>query len=122
MAKNKKDDKSSKKKSKVHKDLEGFEIKVNEHGEIISNYSIDKINEFLNRNVEDKKLVKRDAAEKAKREEEEAYHIEEGEEVEETDEDFVRNTNTASDEDEETDLPKARRRKGRDDEDEDDED
>ena len=120
MAKNKKDDKSSKKKSKVHKDLEGFEIKVNEHGEIISNYSIDKINEFLNSNVEDKKLVKRNAAEKAKREEEEAYHIEEGEEVEETDEDFVRNTTTTSDTEDDPELPKARRRKG-DEVDEDDE-
>ena len=111
MAKNKKDNKSSKKKSKVHKDLEGFEIKVNEHGEIISNYSIDKINDFLNSNVEDKKLVKRDAAEKAKREEEEAYHIEEGEETEETDEDFVRNTNAVSDDEDDKSLPKARRGK-----------
>lgn len=111
MAKNKKDDKSSKKKSKVHKDLEGFEIKVNEHGEIKSNYSIDKINEFLNSNVEDKKLVKRNAAEKAKREEEEAYRIEEGEEVEETDEDFVRNTNAVSDDEDDKSLPKARRGK-----------
>ncbi|MCJ8166806.1 hypothetical protein MKJ04_18315 [Pontibacter sp. E15-1] len=110
MAKNKKESKSSSKKSKVHKDLEGFEIKVNEHGEIISNYSIDKINEFLNRNVEDKKLVKRDAAEKAKREEEEAYHIEEGEEVEETDEDFVRGTSEVSDDEDDKSLPKARRR------------
>ena len=111
MAKNKKEDKSSKKKSKVHKDLEGFEIKVNEHGEIISNYSIDKINDFLNSNVEDKKLVKRDAAEKAKREEEEAYHVEEGEEVEETDEDFVRNTNAVTDDEDDKNLPKARRGK-----------
>jgi len=107
MARNKKEDKS-KKKSKVHKDLEGFEIKVNEHGEIISNYSIDKINEFLNKNVDDKKLLKRDAAEKAMRDEEE-YHIEEGEEVEETDEDFVRNANTDSD-DEEEELPSARKK------------
>ena len=120
MAKNKKDDKSSKKKSKVHKDLEGFEIKVNEHGEIISNYSIDRINEFLNRNVEDKKLVKRDAAEKAKREEEDEYHIEEGEEVEETDEDFVRNTTSTSDEEDDPNLPKARRKKGNEDEEVDD--
>ena len=122
MAKNKKDDKSSKgkKKSKVHKDLEGFEIKVNEHGEIISNYSIDRINEFLNRNVEDKKLVKRDAAEKAKRDEEEEYHIEEGEEVEETDEDFVRNTSAVSDEEDASDLPKVPRgKKGEETEDED---
>lgn len=115
MARNKKPDKS-KKKSKVHKDLEGFEIKVNEHGEIISNYSIDKINDFLNSNVEDKKLQKRDAAEKAKREEEEEYHVEEGEEVEETDEDFVRNTNAVSDK--EDDLPIKPKTKSDDEEDE----
>lgn len=108
MAKNKKEEKS-KKKSKVHKDLEGFEIKVNEHGEIISNYSIDKINDFLNKNVDDKKLLKRDAAEKAKNEEEE-YHIEEGEEVEETDEDFVRNASTGSATEEDEDLPSARKK------------
>lgn len=116
MARNKKEDKS-KKKSKVHKDLEGFEIKVNEHGEIVSNYSIDKINDFLNSNVDDKKLVKRDAAEKAKREEEE-YPIEEGEEeeVEETDEDFVRKASTSSDDDVEQDLPRSKK-KGEDDED-----
>ncbi|MDX5422572.1 MAG: hypothetical protein LPK07_08945 [Hymenobacteraceae bacterium] len=119
MAKNKKESKSSKKKSRVHKELEGFEIKVNEHGEIISNYSIDKINEFLNRNVDDKKLMKRDAAEKAKREEEE-FHVEESEEVEETDEDFVRNTSSVSDEEDDENLPKARRSKGEEDEDEED--
>ncbi|EJF09047.1 hypothetical protein I0P70_08065 [Pontibacter sp. FD36] len=120
MAKNKKENKSSKKKTRVHKDLEGFEIKVNQQGEIMSNYSIDQINEFLNKNVEDKKLVKRDAAEKAKKEEEE-FHIEEGEEVEETDEDFVKGTSSVSDDEDDKDLPKARRKKGRGDEDEDDE-
>ncbi|GAB3194837.1 hypothetical protein GCM10027293_03990 [Pontibacter aydingkolensis] len=117
MAKNKKEGKSSKKKSRVHKDLEGFEIKVNEHGEIKSNYSIDRINEFLNKNVDDKKLLKRDAAEKAKRAEEEEYHVEEGEEVEETDEDFVRGTSSVSDDDDK-DLPKVRRKKGDDDDEE----
>jgi hypothetical protein len=120
MAKNKKENKNAKKKTRVHKDLEGFEIKVNQQGEIMSNYSIDQINEFLNKNVEDKKLVKRDAAEKAKKEEEE-YHIEEGEEVEETDEDFVKGTSSVSDDEDDKDLPKARRKKGRGDEDEDDE-
>jgi len=110
MAKNKKESKSDKKKSRVHQDLEGFEIKVNEHGEIISNYSIDKINEFLNKNVDDKKLVKRDAAEKAKLEEEE-YHVEEGEEEEENDEDFVRNATSQPDEENDQELPKPLRRK-----------
>ena len=118
MAKNKKENKNAKKKTRVHKDLEGFEIKVNQQGEIMSNYSIDQINEFLNRNVEDKKLVKRDAAERAKKEEEE-FHIEEGEEVEETDEDFVKGTSSVSDDEDDKDLPKARRKKGPGDEDDD---
>ena len=85
------------KKPKVHKELEGFEIKVNPLGEITSSYSIEQINEFLNRHVRDKKLVNRDGqfgektAEDAV-EEEEDFPVEEGqaEEPEESDEDFMR--------------------------------
>lgn len=47
-------------KPKVHDDLKGFNIKVNSFGEVISNIDIDKINDFLNENVEDKKLTDRD--------------------------------------------------------------
>lgn len=47
-------------KPKVNPELEGFEIKVNTFGEIITNYDINKINEFLNKNVDDKKLRDRD--------------------------------------------------------------
>ena len=43
-------------KPKVHKDLEGFDIKINTFGEIQMSYDIEKINSFLNKNVEDKKL------------------------------------------------------------------
>ena len=60
--------KPNKDKPEVHKDLEGLDIKINEFGEIVTNYKIDKINEFLNENVEDKKLVDRNT--KAKSEEE----------------------------------------------------
>jgi len=49
-----------KKSPQVNPELEGFDIRVNKFGEITSNLSIDKINEFLNRNVEDKKLKDRD--------------------------------------------------------------
>lgn len=45
---------------KVHKELEGFKMNINSFGEISSSFSIDKINEFLNDNVEDKKLKDRD--------------------------------------------------------------
>lgn len=46
--------KKPKKKSK--NELKGFQIHINEFGEITSNYEVDKLNEFLNKNVEDKKL------------------------------------------------------------------
>jgi len=40
----------------VHKDLKGFDIKINEFGEISSNLDVEKLNQFLDKNVEDKKL------------------------------------------------------------------
>ena len=43
-------------KPKVNKELEGFDIEIDAFGEIKTNYDINKINEFLNRNVDDKKL------------------------------------------------------------------
>src|SRR5215217_6351677 len=76
MAKKKK---TSDKKARVHKDLEGFEIKVNPLGEITSNYDIDQINKFLDKNVYDKKLVSQDKAE----DEEETFPIEDSTDNEE---------------------------------------
>ncbi len=49
--------KKKKKTPEVHKDLSGFDIKINEFGEITSNFDIDKINAFLDKNVVDKKLA-----------------------------------------------------------------
>ena len=43
-------------KPELHKDLEGLEIKINEFGEISGNLDVDKLNRFLNENVDDKKL------------------------------------------------------------------
>lgn len=57
---NKPNKKKDTEKPKVHKDLEGLDIRVNELGEIESNYDLDKVNEFLNKNVDDKKLRDRD--------------------------------------------------------------
>ncbi|MBG8554510.1 hypothetical protein [Hymenobacter guriensis] len=80
------------KKARVHKELEGFEIKVNPLGEITSNYSIEDINHFLNRHVRDKKLVNRDG-QFGEKEEENDFPIEDGtREPEESDEDFMRRT------------------------------
>lgn len=51
---------AKKKKPRVHKDLQGFEVSINQFGELNSNMNIEKINEFLNKNVDDKKLLDRD--------------------------------------------------------------
>ncbi|WP_202910349.1 hypothetical protein [Hymenobacter sediminis] len=81
------------KKARVHKELEGFEIKVNPLGEITSNYSIEDINQFLNRHVRDKKLVNRDGQFGEKDEEDEDFALEDmAQEPEESDEDFMRRT------------------------------
>lgn len=41
---------------KVHQDLKGFNVKINTFGEIKINLDIDRLNDFLNKNVDDKKL------------------------------------------------------------------
>ncbi|KOF02590.1 hypothetical protein AWW67_01170 [Roseivirga seohaensis] len=56
----KKESKQKDQKPKVNKELEGMEIKIDSFGEIRNSLSIDKINEFLNKNVDDKKLRDRD--------------------------------------------------------------
>jgi hypothetical protein len=58
----KKTDKPSKKQDKprVHKELSGFEISIDQFGELKSNMAIEKLNEFLDENVDDKKLIERD--------------------------------------------------------------
>ncbi|MEM6725260.1 MAG: hypothetical protein AAF598_14565 [Bacteroidota bacterium] len=48
--------KKKKDQPKVHEELKGFEIKINEFGEIVSNTDVDKLNTFLDKNVDDKKL------------------------------------------------------------------
>ncbi|MDQ1085894.1 MULTISPECIES: hypothetical protein [unclassified Siphonobacter] len=47
-------------KPRVHKDLDGLDITINNFGELNMSLPIDKINEFLNRTVDDKKLRHRD--------------------------------------------------------------
>lgn len=47
-------------KPRVNKELEGLDIRINEFGQIETNYDVDKINQFLNREVDDKKLRDRD--------------------------------------------------------------
>jgi hypothetical protein len=47
-------------KPEMHPDLDGFELSINEFGEIKTNMDLNKVNEFLNRNVDDKKFKERD--------------------------------------------------------------
>ena len=67
---------------KVNPELEGFDIKIDSFGEIKTNYDVDKINKFLNRHVDDKKLRDRDDIDKEESTEEE---------IEEKDEDPDKN-------------------------------
>jgi hypothetical protein len=53
-------EKQEKPKPKVHKELHGFDVAIDQFGEIRSNMNIEKINEFLNKNVDDKKLAERE--------------------------------------------------------------
>ena len=55
-------------KPRVHSELTGFEVSIDQFGELKSNMNIEKINEFLNQNVDDKKLAERDDYEEMKRE------------------------------------------------------
>jgi len=100
MAKKKK---TSEKKARVHKDLEGFEIKVNPLGEITSNYNIDQINNFLDKNVYDKKLVNRGA------DDDEDYPVQDSVDSDDNDEDFLKDDVTG---DEGEDLPPRPKSKG----------
>jgi hypothetical protein len=43
----------------VHQELRGFEVSIDTFGELKSNMPIEKINAFLNENVDDKKLAER---------------------------------------------------------------
>jgi len=50
-------------KPQVHEELDGFEIKIDQFGEINTNVNVDKLNDFLNENVEDKKLAEKELPE-----------------------------------------------------------
>jgi hypothetical protein len=65
----KKSEKPSKKQGKprVHQELKGFEVSIDTFGELKSNLPIEKLNEFLNENVDDKKLAEREDIEEIKK-------------------------------------------------------
>jgi hypothetical protein len=60
-------------KPRVHKELEGFDIKINTFGEITNSYDIDKINAFLNKTVDDKKLRNRKDLKEGEKEDDDEY-------------------------------------------------
>lgn len=56
MARKKKTDLPKGSRPSFHENLKGFDIRVNSFGEMESTFEIDKLNEFLNKEVHDKKL------------------------------------------------------------------
>jgi hypothetical protein len=54
-------------KPRVHKELSGFEVSIDQFGELQSNMNIEKINSFLDRNVDDKKLLEKEETERLKK-------------------------------------------------------
>ncbi|NVK85123.1 MAG: hypothetical protein HWE21_12430 [Cytophagia bacterium] len=52
--------KKEQEKPRVAKELDGLELNIDSFGEISKTLPIDKINEFLNKKVDDKKLRDRD--------------------------------------------------------------
>ncbi|MFM7853782.1 MAG: hypothetical protein ACKO96_18140 [Flammeovirgaceae bacterium] len=55
-------------KPRVHKELNGFEVSINQFGELQSNMNIEKINTFLDKNVDDKKLLEKEEKERLRNE------------------------------------------------------
>lgn len=54
-------------KARVHRELDGLEVSINQFGELKTNMNIEKINEFLDKNVDDKKLEERTDYEEIKK-------------------------------------------------------
>jgi hypothetical protein len=49
---------------KKKKEIRNIDVKINAFGEIVSNYNVDKLNAFLNEEVQDKKLAEKDVPKK----------------------------------------------------------
>lgn len=54
----------SKPKPRVHRELSGLEVSINPFGEIQSSMNIERINKFLDENVDDKKLLEKEEKER----------------------------------------------------------
>lgn len=49
---------------KKRKEIKDIDVKINAFGEIVSNYNMDKLNAFLNEEIQDKKLKEKDEPKK----------------------------------------------------------
>lgn len=56
-----------KKKPRVHSELMGFEVSIDQFGELKSSMPIEKLNKFLNENVVDNKLDDREDFQEVKK-------------------------------------------------------
>jgi hypothetical protein len=56
-----------KKKPRVHSQLEGFELSIDQFGELKSSMPIEKLNKFLDENVPDNKLDDREDIKEVKK-------------------------------------------------------
>jgi len=65
-------------KPEIHKALTGFDIRIDEFGEIHSTFEVDRINMFLDQTVPDKKLI-------GKEKKEQKYRNSTGSEVDKND-------------------------------------
>ncbi len=61
------DEKKSKKSAKKKTQIDKFDMGINEFGELTTTINLDKINDFLNENVADKKLTEKEEKEKAEK-------------------------------------------------------
>jgi len=55
-------------KPRVHRELSGFEVSINQFGELQTTMNIEKINKFLDENVDDKKLLEKEEKERLRNE------------------------------------------------------
>ncbi len=55
--------KQEEQKPKVHEDLKGFDIKINQFGELTTSLNIDRLNTFLNEKTDDKKFKEKNLKE-----------------------------------------------------------
>jgi hypothetical protein len=67
----KKHDKKKDRKPSINPKLEGFDVRIDSFGEIQTSFDIDRINQFLNKEVEDKKLKDREDIDEIKNKDEE---------------------------------------------------